>query len=115
MIAICWNIRGALKPQGVTRLNHIIRSIKPNQLMLTEVHIKEANFPLFLRRIGRTWTGCIGEGNGRSGGVILLWQPSTTTVNPVRLSHDLLFAVISHNNEVPWVFTIVYASTNVLV
>ncbi|KAL0296120.1 UNVERIFIED_CONTAM: hypothetical protein Sradi_6664100 [Sesamum radiatum] len=76
MILISWNCQGLGTPCTVHTLGELLRSHHPSLVFLAETKCKKGRIDGIKRRSGLF--GCYVESQGRSGGLALLWDKSTT-------------------------------------
>lgn len=109
---MAWNIRGAAKPQGSTRLSNLIKTFKLNFIILTESHIDATKLCMVTGKMGNTWDVIIMEENGRVGGIIIAWNKEEIKVTKCRDFSQTLHTIVSLKGTPLWLLTIVYANTN---
>ena len=73
MKILVWNCRGMRKPAAVRALLGIQERLKPDVLFLSETHLDMAKAGKLKRRLGFDEME-VSESDGRSGGLIMLWQ-----------------------------------------
>ncbi|KAL0310472.1 UNVERIFIED_CONTAM: putative mitochondrial protein [Sesamum calycinum] len=76
MILLSWNCQGLGTPCTVHTLGELLHSHHPSLVFLTETKCKKSRIDGIKRRSGLF--GCCVESQGRSGGLALLWDKSTT-------------------------------------
>ena len=85
MKILVWNCRGMHKPAAVRALLGIQERIIPDVLFLSETHLDMAKAGKLKRRLGFDEME-VSESDGRSGGLLMLWQ--TTLGVSSRVGHS---------------------------
>ncbi|KAL0298977.1 UNVERIFIED_CONTAM: putative mitochondrial protein [Sesamum radiatum] len=103
MILLSWNCQGLGTPCTVHTLGELIRSHRPSLVFLAETKCKKGRIDGIKRRFG--FFGCCVESQGRSGGLALLWDKSTTVQLQSFGPHHIDVTVYPDGESEAWRFT----------
>lgn len=108
---LCWNCRGAQSDTFLRELKEIMRSYRPEILILLEPKINEEAANVACKKMGKThWISSKAE--GFSGGVWLLWDEAEIQIE-LRYAHKFFLHVTVNLNGVSrWELSAIYASPN---
>ncbi|XP_074313493.1 uncharacterized protein LOC141648668 [Silene latifolia] len=104
-----WNVQGAGSRAFLLTLKEFIRLNKPGVLALVETHISGEAAQRVCNQInfgGRTHV----EAKGFRGGIWLFWRPEIVNVVLVIHHPQHITVEISRIGEVPWFYSVIYAS-----
>ncbi|XP_021837638.2 uncharacterized protein [Spinacia oleracea] len=104
-----WNMHGAGSTTFVNTLKELVRTHRPNVLVLVETHMGGAQatkIAYVLGYMGHTRVDAMGI----SGGIWVFWKPELVKVKPIIKHNQHITIDISRVGDTPWYFTTVYAS-----
>lgn len=114
MIGVSWNCRGLGKPRAVRALKGFIRKENPQIIFLCETKLKVVEWEKMKCRIGFSNYEAVGcEGEGRRGGLALLWRKSIN-LSVKSSSKNHIDSWVRNDNGSWWRFTGFYGNFEVV-
>ncbi|KAL7224135.1 hypothetical protein ACSBR1_025571 [Camellia fascicularis] len=110
---LIWNCRGAGNKTFKRNLVEILRSHKPEILILMETKVAFSKMGNFFNRLGFT-ASTIVDPIGRVGGIWILWDTNHVNVRASSVGPQVIHATIHKEDYEKWVLVAVYASPNPL-
>lgn len=107
------NCRGAGNKTFKRNLVEILRSHKPEILILMETKVAFSKMGNFFNRLGFTASTIVGP-IGRVGGIWILWDTNHVNVRASSVGPQVIHATIPKEDYEEWVLAAVYASPNPL-
>ena len=111
MNIITWNCRGAGNESFRTHFKDLVKMYRPQVVALMETKVTMDQMGLFFKNLGFL-SSIIVDPIGRSGGIWVIWDPTTVTIFPMRLSEQVVKVHIIRDNYENWIFSAVYGSPN---
>lgn len=109
MIIFNWNTRGASGKSFAQALKEYIRSYNPDIIALQEPRCSGDKALIVIRNLGFSHHMIV-EARGYSGGIWILWNDDRISIKRISDDDQFLHVELSYPNEMPWYFTVVYAS-----
>ncbi|KAK9691696.1 hypothetical protein RND81_09G212700 [Saponaria officinalis] len=103
------NVQGTGNKKKITAIKDVVRTYKPTVLALIETHMGGEHAIKLGHILGYGGHSRINT-IGFSGGIWIYWKIDIVTVNPVNEHQQFITIEISRNGELPWFFSVVYAS-----
>lgn len=110
---LVWNYRGIGAPRTLSHLTYMIKDHKPNMIALLETRVHSSRAIDILTKTHLTNVEAV-EACGFVGGIWLLWDWNTETVEVISKNDQALNAVVHMDNGRFWLLTVIYASPNPL-
>ncbi|XP_072993767.1 uncharacterized protein [Typha latifolia] len=104
--------RGARKKEALDRCRVLIRDHKLDMLVLLETHTNWPEAEQVAKKLGRGWQWFAVPAQGRSGGILVLWNKELGWVDVAAVSRYAAHLTITLPSGQTWIWTTVYASTN---
>ncbi|XP_021864707.2 uncharacterized protein [Spinacia oleracea] len=104
-----WNVQGAGSRFFVSSLKELVRTHKPDVLVLVETHMggnQATQIATILGYRGHTRVDALGF----SGGIWVYWKPELVSVEPILKHNQHITMDITRIGGQPWFFTAIYAS-----
>ncbi|XP_028124491.1 uncharacterized protein LOC114321519 [Camellia sinensis] len=108
---LLWNCRGASNNIFKRNLVEIIRTHKPEILILMETKVPLSRMSNFFNRLGFTALSIVNP-IVRVGGIWIIWDTSQVNVRVSSISSQAIYATIYKEDYEEWVLAAVYASPN---
>ncbi|XP_072980120.1 uncharacterized protein [Typha angustifolia] len=108
---LVWNCRGARKKEALDRCRVMIRDHKLDMLALLETHTSWLEAEQVAKKLRRGWAWFAIPAQGRSGGILVLWNKEIGWVDVAAVSRYAVHLTITLTSGQTWIWTIVYAST----
>ncbi|XP_028105291.1 uncharacterized protein LOC114304330 [Camellia sinensis] len=106
-----WNCRGAGNKNFKRHLTEILRTHKPEILILMETKVQYSKMGNFFNRLGFT-ASTIVDPVDRVGGIWIIWNTSYVNVRASAVSSQVIHVTVHKEDYVEWVIAAVYASPN---
>ncbi|KAL7201796.1 hypothetical protein ACSBR1_033489 [Camellia fascicularis] len=106
-----WNCRGAGNNKFKRNLVEIIKTHKPEILVLMETKVAFSTMSEFFNRLGFTASSTI-DPVSRVGGIWIVWDTSQVNVRASTVSPQVIHATVHKEDYEEWVLDVVYASPN---
>ncbi|KAI8019049.1 hypothetical protein LOK49_LG04G00938 [Camellia lanceoleosa] len=110
---LIWNCRGAGHKTFKCNLVEILRSHKPEILILMETKLAFSKMGNFFNHLGFT-ASTIVDPIGKVGGIWILWDTNHVNVRASSFGPQVIHATIHKEDYEEWVLAVVYASPNPL-
>lgn len=108
---LVWNCRGAGNSKFKRNFSELMKTHKPGVVALLETKVSLDSMGIFFKSLGLKGSVHV-DPTGRVGGIWLLWDPDTVSVNTTEISNQVIHATIKKDAFEDWVFSAVYASPN---
>lgn len=114
MKALFWNCRGIGKKVASDRVRYLREVNNLSLIILMESHLNRRRSRNFIRRFGRDWSGNFFPGNGRSGGLMVLWRHTLFTCSLIYAANSIMHFLVADSAHHIWLLSAVYGSCSSL-
>ncbi|KAI7997777.1 hypothetical protein LOK49_LG10G02359 [Camellia lanceoleosa] len=106
-----WNCRGAGNNKFKRNIVEIIKTYKPEILVLMETKVAYSQMSNFFNSLGFTASSIV-DPVGRVGGIWIIWDTSQVNVRTSTINSQVIHATVHKEDFEEWVLAAVYASPN---
>lgn len=111
MDVLIWNCRGAGNKSFRRNFTDLFMKHKPSIVALLETKVKLDTMGTFFKKLGLKGSLHI-DPMGRVGGIWILWDPDFISLNPTKITDQVIHVNVKKDDFDEWVFSAVYGSPN---
>ncbi|XP_028054929.1 uncharacterized protein LOC114259143 [Camellia sinensis] len=111
MDMLFWNCRGAGNNKFKRTVKELIKTQKPDIVVLMVTKVALQSMGMFFNTLGFTASPYV-DPIGRNRGIWMLWNPNNVNVRLSEANSQMTLATISRQNHPEWLLSAVYASPN---
>ncbi|KAJ0989775.1 hypothetical protein J5N97_008131 [Dioscorea zingiberensis] len=111
---LCWNCRGLMKPEKISRIKTLMREHQPDFVCLVETRADANRAIKFCDKFAKVWEWAAIPAQGMSGGIITLWKWGVGMVTPIAKSRFALYLILTTDKPKHWVLSVIYNAQSIL-